>query len=61
MPGNGEDDMAASLGDEHMARRTIPYEDILYQDLQDPEEAVAYLNAARRIRTGGRGLSLSPP
>ena len=29
-----------------MARRTIPYEDILYQDLQDPEEAVAYLNAA---------------
>ena len=46
MPGNGEDDMAASLGDERMARRTIPYEDILYQDLQDPEEAVAYLNAA---------------
>ena len=29
-----------------MARRTIPYEDLLYQDLQDPEEAVAYLNAA---------------
>ena len=46
MPGNGEDDMAASLGDERMARRTIPYEDILYQDLQDPEDAVAYLNAA---------------
>ena len=38
--------MATSLGDEHMARRTIPYEDLLYQDLQDPEEAVAYLNAA---------------
>ena len=29
-----------------MARRPIPYEDLLYQDLQDPEEAVAYLNAA---------------
>ena len=29
-----------------MTRRTIPYEDLLYQDLQDPEEAVAYLNAA---------------
>lgn len=29
-----------------MARQTIPYEDILYQDLQDPEEAAAYLNAA---------------
>lgn len=29
-----------------MARRTVPYEEILYQDLQDPEEAAAYLNAA---------------
>ena len=29
-----------------MPKRTIPYEDILYQDLQDPEEAAAYLNAA---------------
>jgi probable addiction module antidote protein len=29
-----------------MAKRTVPYEDILYQDLQDPEEAAAYLNAA---------------
>ena len=29
-----------------MARRTVPYEDILYRDLQDPEEAAAYLNAA---------------
>lgn len=29
-----------------MPKRTIPYEDILYQDFQDPEEAAAYLNAA---------------
>ena len=29
-----------------MARRTIPYEEILSRDLQDPEEAAAYLNAA---------------
>ena len=29
-----------------MARRPISYEDLLYQDPQDPEEAVAYLNAA---------------
>ena len=29
-----------------MPKQTIPYEDILYQDLQDPEEAAAYLNAA---------------
>lgn len=29
-----------------MTRRTIPYEDLLAQDLRDPEEAVAYLNAA---------------
>ncbi len=29
-----------------MAKRTVPYEDILYHDLQDPEEAAAYLNAA---------------
>ena len=43
---HGEDDTAASLRDEHMARRPISYEDLLYQDLQDPEEAVAYLNAA---------------
>ena len=29
-----------------MARRTVPYEEILSRDLQDPEEAAAYLNAA---------------
>ena len=29
-----------------MPKRTVPYEDILYQDIQDPEEAAAYLNAA---------------
>ena len=29
-----------------MTKRTVPYEDILYQDLQDPKEAAAYLNAA---------------
>ena len=29
-----------------MAKRTVPYEDILYRDLQDPEEAAAYLTAA---------------
>lgn len=29
-----------------MARRTVPYEEILHQDLQDPEEAAAYLNAS---------------
>ena len=29
-----------------MPKRTVSYEDILYQDLQDPEEAAAYLNAA---------------
>ena len=33
-------------GDEQMTKRTMPYEDLLSQDLQDPEEAVAYLNAA---------------
>lgn len=29
-----------------MARRTVPYEEILSRDLQDPEETAAYLNAA---------------
>ena len=29
-----------------MAKRTVPYEEILARDLQDPEEAAAYLNAA---------------
>ena len=29
-----------------MARRTVPYEEILSRDLQDPEEAAAYLNTA---------------
>ena len=33
-------------GDKHMAKRTVPYEEILYRDLQDPEEAAAYLTAA---------------
>ena len=28
-----------------MAKRTVPYEEILFRDLQDPEETVAYLNA----------------
>lgn len=36
-----------------MARRTVPYEDILYQDLQDPEEAAAYLNAALEDESEG--------
>lgn len=35
-----------------MARRTVPYEDILYQDLQDPKEAAAYLNAALEDEPG---------
>ncbi len=35
-----------------MARRTIPYEDILHRDLQDPEEAAAYLTAALEDRSG---------
>ena len=35
-----------------MARRTVPYEDILYQDLQDPEEAAAYLTAGREDESG---------
>ena len=35
-----------------MARRTVPYEDILYQDLQDPEEAAAYLTAALDDESG---------
>lgn len=35
-----------------MARQTVPYEDILYQDLQDPEEAAAYLNAALEDESG---------
>ncbi|MXX10709.1 MAG: putative addiction module antidote protein [Nitrospira sp. SB0677_bin_15] len=29
-----------------MPKRTVPYEEILARDLQDPEEAAAYLNAA---------------
>lgn len=29
-----------------MTRRTVPYEEILSRDLQDPKEAAAYLNAA---------------
>ena len=29
-----------------MVKRTVPYEEILARDLQDPEEAAAYLNAA---------------
>lgn len=29
-----------------MPKRIVPYENILYQDIQDPEEAAAYLNAA---------------
>lgn len=29
-----------------MAKRAVPYEEILSCDLQDPEEAAAYLNAA---------------
>ena len=35
-----------------MARRTVPYEDILYRDLQDPKEAAAYLTAALEDRPG---------
>ena len=35
-----------------MARRTVPYEDILYPDLQDPEEAAAYLTAALDDKSG---------
>ena len=35
-----------------MARRTVPYEDILYPDLQDPEEAAAYLTAALEDKSG---------
>ena len=35
-----------------MARRTVPYEDILYPDLQDPEEAAAYLTAAIEDKSG---------
>ena len=35
-----------------MARRTVPYEDILYQDLQDREEAAAYLTAALEDKSG---------
>lgn len=29
-----------------MPKRIVPYENILYQDIQDPEEAAAYLNSA---------------
>ena len=29
-----------------MTKRIVPYEEILSRDLQDPEEAAAYLNAA---------------
>ncbi|KWT95104.1 transcriptional regulator [Candidatus Magnetominusculus xianensis] len=29
-----------------MARRTVNYKDTLLESLNDPEEAVAYLNAA---------------
>lgn len=36
-----------------MAKRTVPYEDILYQDLQDPAEAAAYLNAALEDESEG--------
>ena len=35
-----------------MARRPIPYEDILHRDLQDPEEAAAYLTAALDDKSG---------
>ena len=35
-----------------MAKRTVPYEDILYRDLQDPEEAAAYLTAALDDESG---------
>ena len=46
-----------------MARRPIPYEDLLYQDLQDPEEAVAYLNAALddECAQGAEVFLFSPP
>ncbi len=40
-----------------MAKRTVPYEDILYQDLQDPEEAAAYLTTALEDKSGN-GLDL---
>ena len=36
-----------------MAKRTVPYGEILYQDLQDPEEAAAYLNAALEDESEG--------
>jgi len=29
-----------------MPKGIVPYEDVLYQDIQDPDEAAAYLNAA---------------
>ncbi len=29
-----------------MPKQIVPYEDVLYQDIQDPDEAAAYLNAA---------------
>ena len=29
-----------------MPKRIVPYEDVLYPDIQDPDEAAAYLNAA---------------
>ena len=35
-----------------MARRTVPYEDILHRDLQDSEEAAAYLTAALDDKSG---------
>ena len=35
-----------------MTRRTVPYEDILHRDLQDPDEAAAYLTAALDDRSG---------
>ncbi len=35
-----------------MPKRTIPYEDILHEDLQDPEEAAAYLTAALEDKSG---------
>ena len=48
--------------EKQMARRTVPYEEILSRDLQDPEEAVAYLNAALggRMRKRGRYFPVGP-
>ena len=33
-------------GEKPIPKRIVPYEDVLYQDLQDSDEAAAYLNAA---------------